>query len=204
MLEKLNAQSTAVKLVVALVIVGVLIGGIWYGVISTMQDDNKKLVTQLEAKKKENADLRAFESRVNELERQIASLKQQMELQKRIVPDEKDADKFIIMLQETAANSGINLRRLAAKNMVSKEYYSEVPFDMEIDGPYYGVMQFFDKLATQTRIVNVEGLAMKGLGKGGTKYPVAPTDSVTVNAVAKTFFSRDMAAAAPPPAPGKK
>lgn len=204
MLEKLNAQSTAIKLVIGLVIAVAIAGGGWYFVVSSIEDQNKKDAVTLEAKKKENADLRAFESKVNDLERQIASLKQQMELQKRIVPDEKEADKFIIMLQETAANSGINLRRLAAKNMVSKEYYSEIPFDMEIDGPYYGVMQFFDKLSSQTRIVNVEGLAMKGLGKGGSRYPVAPTDSVTVNAVAKTFFSRDMAAANAPPTPGKK
>jgi type IV pilus assembly protein PilO len=203
MLEKLNAQSTAVKLVTGLVIALVIAGAGWYFVVSPIDDQNKKDTVTLEAKKKENADLRNFETKVNELERQIASLKQQMELQKRIVPDEKEADKFIIMLQETAANSGINLRRLTAKNMVSKEYYSEVPFDMEIDGPYYGVMQFFDKLSGQTRIVNVEGLSMKTLSKG-SKYAVAPTDSVTVNATAKTFFSRETAAAAPATTPGKK
>jgi type IV pilus assembly protein PilO len=203
MLDKLNAQSTPVKAVITIVLAAIIVGGAWYGYTSSIEDQNKKDAVVLDAKKKENADLRSFETKVSELERQIASLKQQMELQKRIVPDEKEADKFIIMLQETAANSGINLRRLSAKSMVNKEYYSEVPFDMEIDGPYYGVMQFFDKLSGQTRIVNVEALSMKGLSKG-SKYPVAPTDSVSVNAVAKTFFSRDAASAAPAPTPVKK
>jgi hypothetical protein len=62
-------------------------------------------------------------------------------------------------------------------------------------------VNFFEKLGGQTRIVNVSDLAMKTTAKSA-KYPVGPNDSVTIAAVAKTFYSRE--AAAQPAAPATK
>lgn len=207
MLEKLNSQSTAVKAVIALAIAGILVATAWFAYpgVGAMIEANKQSAEQLEKKNKENADLRQFESKLNDLDRQIVMLKQQMELQKRIVPDEKDADKFILLLQETASNAGINLRKLEAKAVATKEFYSEVPFGIEIDGPYYNVLNFFERLAGQTRIVNVDGLNMKSLSKS-QKFTYGPNDSVEVAATAKTFFSREnqaTPAGAPAAAPKK-
>ncbi|MBI2683063.1 MAG: type 4a pilus biogenesis protein PilO [Acidobacteriales bacterium] len=203
MLERLNAQSTMVKLLVMLVIAG-LIGGLgYYFVVMGMIDANKLTAETLDKKEKENAELRQFVTRLSDLDRQITLLKAQMEAQKQVVPDEKNADTFIIMLQEQAANSGINIRRLEARPVANREYYTEVPFGLTLDGPYYGVMTFFDKLSGQTRIVNVSDLTMKSLAnKAGvvtSQFPVGPNDSVSVTATAKTFFSRE-ATATPAPA----
>lgn len=207
MLEKMNALSTPVKAVIMLVIAGVLVAGAWYAYpgIGAMKEQNVQDTDRLDKMVKSNNELRQFETKLNDLDRQIAMLKQQMELQKRIVPDDKDADKFIIMLQETASSAGINLRKLEAKPIATKEFYTEVPFGIEVDGPYYGVLNFFERLAGQTRIVNVDGLGMKSLAKS-TKFTYGPNDSVEVVATAKTFFSREAppAGAAPAPTPAKK
>ena len=47
-----------------------------------------------------------YETKLPDLLAQIESLKQQMEIQKKIVPDEKEADKFIHLMQDTAAGVG--------------------------------------------------------------------------------------------------
>jgi type IV pilus assembly protein PilO len=205
MLEKLNAMSTPIKSAIMLALAAALVAGAWFAYpgVGAMKEQNKQDAVKLEAKNKENADLHQFESKLNDLDRQVVMLKQQMELQKRIVPDDKDADKFIILLQETASTAGINLRKLEAKPVATKEFYAEVPFAIEIDGPYYNVLSFFEKLAGQTRIVNVDGLAMKSLAKN-TKFQYAPNDSVEVAATAKTFFSREAQPAAAAPAAPKK
>jgi type IV pilus assembly protein PilO len=205
MLEKLNAQSTAIKAVIMLAIAGALVAGAWFAWpgVGAQIEANKIATEQLAKKNKENADLKVFESKLGDLDRQIVMLKQQMELQKRIVPEDKDADKFIVLLQETASSAGINLRKLEAKSVATKEFYSEVPFGIEIDGSFYNVLNFFERLAGQTRIVNVDGLAMKSLAKS-TKFAYGPNDSVEVTATAKTFFSREPAAPTPgAPAPKK-
>jgi type IV pilus assembly protein PilO len=196
MLEKLNAQTTGMKLVMMLVLAAIIGGAGYYLVVMPVLEKNKADAATLAAKQKENDELRAFETKSADLDRQIMALKQQLEIQKKIVPDEKDADKFIILLQETANDSGVSLRSLQSKNTVNREYYTEVPFGIEIDGSYYQVVNYFQRLSSQTRIVNVEGLTMRTVGKGG-RYSYAPTDSVIVTATAKTFFSHEAGAPAP-------
>jgi Tfp pilus assembly protein PilO len=195
MLEKLNNLSTAAKLAVAIVVAGVLVAGAYFGMIGGMYDKNKADKATLTAQLAENDQLRQYESKTIDLDRQISQLKAQMEYQKQIVPDDKNADAFIQLLQEQASASGINLRRLEAKPVANKEYYSEVPFAIDADGPFYGMVNFFEKLGGQTRIVNVSDLSMKSSAKNA-KYPIAPGDSVTIVATAKTFYSREQTAPA--------
>jgi Tfp pilus assembly protein PilO len=203
MLEKLNNLSTAAKLAVAIVLAGVLVAGAYFGMIGSMYDKNKADKATLTAQLAENDQLRQYEPKMIDLDRQIGQLKAQMEYQKQIVPDDKNADAFIQLLQEQASASGINLRRLESKPVANKEYYSEVPFGIEADGPFYGMVNFFEKLGGQTRIVNVSDLSMKSTGKGA-KYPISPSDSVTIVATAKTFYSREQTAPAEAAAPAKK
>jgi type IV pilus assembly protein PilO len=204
MLDKLNSLSAPVKLAIVLVIGGVIVAVAYFGVISGMMDKTKADKATLATKIAENNQLRQYETKMVDLDRQIAQLKAQMEYQKQIVPDEKNADAFIQLLQEQASAAGINLRRLESKPIGNKEYYTEVPFSIEADGPFYGMVNFFEKLGGQTRIVNVSDLSMKTTTKGA-KYPIGPSDSVTIAAVAKTFYSREQAPAEPVPAtPAKK
>jgi len=120
MLEKLNQQSTPIKLVMAVVLAAIFGGAGYYFVVMPMLEKNKADAATLAAKQKENDELRVFETKVADLDRQILALRQQLEIQKKIVPDEKDADKFIILLQDSANDSGIALRSLIAKNIVNR------------------------------------------------------------------------------------
>lgn len=204
MLEKLNQLSTGAKLGVAIVLAAIIAGGGYYGLVMPIMDKNKADAETLKKKKDENQLLQQYVTKLGDMDRQIASLKQQMEFQKKIVPDEKEADKFIILLQDTASSAGVAFRKIEAKSPSTKEFYTEVPYAIELDGPYYGVLSFFDKLATQTRIVNVEGLSMKSLSKTGKQFTYGPTDSVAVTATAKSFFSREQKAGDTAAAPAKK
>jgi len=192
-------------LMIAVIVAGGIVAAAYFspGGGGAMQDKNKADKAALTAQLAENQQLKQFEAKTIDLDRQIGQLKAQMEYQKQIVPDDKNADAFIQLLQEQATASGINLRKLESKPIANKEYYSEVPFGIEADGPFSGMVNFFEKLGGQTRIVNVSDLAMKTTSKSA-KYPVGPNDSVTIAAVAKTFYSREATAQPAAPATATK
>jgi type IV pilus assembly protein PilO len=107
-----------------------------------------------------------------------------------------------------AAKAGVELRRFTAKPVVSKEYYSELPFDMELDGPYYSMLKFFDHVGKLERIVNVSGLLVSNTknpqeAKAKHTYQYLPNESVVATFTATTFFSHDLnpTGAAPGPKP---
>jgi len=198
MLEKLNNLSMNIKLGIMLGLAVLMGGAGYYLMVMPAQADNAKKTEDMQKVEKQNAELRPYKDRLGLLDRDIVELKKQAELYKLIVPDDKNADQFIIQLQEQATNAGIALRKLTALPINNKKYYAELPFGIDIDGPYYQVMNFFDRLARQERYINVDGLKVTAnKGKGGADS--SPDTSITVSCVAKTFFTPP-----PAPAPAKK
>ena len=119
-----------------------------------------------------------------------------MEIEKRIVPDEKEVDGFMRMMDAEAMKSGVELRRYTAQTTSAKEFYTAVPFELELDGPYYSMLNFFDHVAKLERIVNVSNLLVANTKKASeakTKhtYQYAPNESVVATCVATTFFTHD-------------
>ena len=162
----------------------------------------------LTAKLEENAQLEPYVSKLAEIDRQVASLQQQLEIEKRIVPDEKEVDGFMKMLDAEALKSGIELRRYTAQPSAAKEFYTEVPFEVELDGPYYSMLNFFDHVAKLERIVNVSNLLVANVKKGSDAkakhtYQYAPNESVVATCLATTFFSHDVQPAVLTPAAAK-
>jgi type IV pilus assembly protein PilO len=180
-------------------------GALYFTIFKSQREANAAAQVNLEAKKRENAELEAYRPKLAEIERQLASLKQQLEIERHIVPDEKEVDGFMKMMDAEAMKAGIELRRYTSKPLASKDFYTELPFEMELDGPYYSMLNFFDRVGKLERIVNVSGLLVATTkkptdAKAKHTYQYAPNESVVATCTATTFFSHDMAppaAAAP-------
>jgi type IV pilus assembly protein PilO len=193
--------QAAVIIVVAACLTVVLIfvpGG-----YKSIADQNKTDATTLAGKRAEIAQLQPFQGKLAELNSSIDGLKQQLDLQKRIVPEEKEVESFIKVMQAEASHSNIEIRRYTANAVATKEYYSEAPFSIEIDGPYYAVLDFFQRVGKMERIINISNLAMASVSKpSGAKvkrtYRYEPNESVVASCVATTFYSH-----ASTPAPAK-
>jgi type IV pilus assembly protein PilO len=198
---------------------GIVIGGavlitagMHYTVFKSQREQNTAAQQKLEAKVKENAELESYRPKLAEIERQLASLKQQLDIERRIVPDEKEVDGFMRMLDAEASKAGIEIRRYTAQPVSQKEFYSEVPFEMELDGPYYSMLNFFDRVGKLERIVNVSSLMVSTTrkpsdAKAKKTYQYAPNESIVATCKATTFFSHDMdpaGAATPGPAAVKR
>lgn len=181
--------------------------GLYFGVFKSIADQNESDAKSLAGKQAEIAQLQPYQNKLAELNRSIDALKQQLELQKRIVPDEKEVEGFVKMMQGEAQKSNVEIRRYLANPIVNKEFYSEAPFVIELDGPYYAVLDFFQRVGKMERIINVSNLSMASVTKtGGAKlkrtYKYEANETVVLSCTATTFFSRE--GSAPPPPAAKK
>jgi type IV pilus assembly protein PilO len=181
----------------------VLAGGVlvtvalYFTVFKTQTDKNAAAEHAVQDKVRENNELESYRPKLKDMERQLANLKQQLDIERRIVPDEKQVDGFIETMDGEAQKAGVELRRYTAKPVSTKEYYSELPFDMELDGPYYSMLNFFDRVGKLERIVNISGLLVANTknpasAKAKHTYQYAPNESVVATFTATTFFSHDL------------
>ncbi len=88
---------------------------LYFTVFKSQREANATAQQNLEAKLHENAELEAYRPKLAEIERQLASLKQQLEIERRIVPDEKEVDGFMKMMDAEAMKAGVELRRYTAQ-----------------------------------------------------------------------------------------
>lgn len=159
----------------------------------------------------QNQPLRQYRQKLNQLVIENKQLEAQLEIRKLIVPSEKEVDNFVRQVQAEALSSGIVVRRFTAKTVSQQEFYIEVPFELEMDGPFYEVLQFYDRLGKIERIINVSELKMGSIEArksiGQKTYTYTPNESVVAICNVTTFFSREgvepaAAAAGTPARPG--
>jgi len=203
-MAKIDEISIVAKLGIMILVAGLGVAGAYYGLLNPKIDSNKQLQAQVKTRQDENKRLGEFETKLPLLKQQLAELQQQLANQRLVVPDEKEADKFIKLLHDTGASAGIEIRRYAAQPTVNREYYSEVPFTIDIDGPYFSVLNFFERIAKMERIVNINSLQMSstkatGPSKVKTTYTYAPGESVVASCNAVTFYNHEPPAAAAAP-----
>src|SRR5215472_15027407 len=104
---------------------------LYFTLFKSQSEKNAAAQHALEDKIRENNELESYRPKLKQIEQQLTELKQQLEIEQRIVPDEKQVDGFMTMIDGEAQKAGVELRRYTAKPVNTKEFYSELPFDIE-------------------------------------------------------------------------
>ncbi|HXE76140.1 MAG TPA: type 4a pilus biogenesis protein PilO [Candidatus Xenobia bacterium] len=195
-----------VQLVIGLVVAfAVVVTGWFYGPLADKKLEVENLQAQVQELQSVVAKLDDATKRHAELQTRIKAAEEQLERTKEVVPQEKQTDQFILMVQSSARTGGITLRRLTAKGTVYKDFYAEMPFEVELDGPYFSLVNFFRQLGQSSRIINAGGLKLDGVDPTKrTQREMAPGTTVAGTCVVTTFFTPSQAelAAAAPARPG--
>src|SRR5712692_11667445 len=191
----------AAAIAVVLVLVGVYLP---FSPVAQESDEVHKAVQQRTQLTQEVTQLQVYKQRYSELKQQMDALSKQLDTLKTIVPDEKEADEFIRLLQGAARASSVTIRRLTSPAIVPKEYHYEMPFEVQADGPYFNILDFFGRLGRLSRIINVGDITFDDPDKPkGTKYPTRPGTTVSGIFTATTFFTKPADTGATPSAGAK-
>jgi type IV pilus assembly protein PilO len=176
-----------VGLAVVLIVAGLYIPGL---PLANVRDQLESAQAELKPLETEVESLRVYKQRRAELQTEMDALQKQLATLQTIVPEDKQTDEFILMVQRAALSSGVSIRTLTARPVAQKPYYFEMPFDVEADGPYYSVLDFFSKLGRLSRIINVGDLKLSAIGTNrNSKFRVVPGTSVTGTFTVTTFFT---------------
>jgi len=194
-------QPWFVQALLYVFLAGGLIVAAWYIPYSPLSTERAKLeqlkserdklqgeVTRLEVVKRRHAE---FQTEMKALERQLETLKA-------IVPEEKEVDELMRMIQQSAIASNVAVRRLTAKPVVPREFHAELPFEVEVDGRYFAIQDFFARLARLSRIINIGDVNFSTItDQRAKKYQAKAGTTVTGTLVVTTFFTKGVE---PPPA----
>jgi len=191
--------QVAILAVVALLLVGVPA----YFYVFPLFEQRSTLDKQVKDLKADNDKNRAIEQQQTEYINQIAQLETQLRTLRLLVPDEPATDQFMRTIFRTASEAGVHVRTFITQPQVTKDYYVEMPFKIHLDGTYWSIVNYFERLSQEQRIIGVTDIQLgTPVGGGMGAYEVPANASVGSNFLVTTYFNRQ-AAPTSNPAPKK-
>src|ERR1700733_15900029 len=115
----------AAALAVVIVLIGVYLP---FSPVAQERNAVDKAVDQRKTLSDEVTQLQVYKQRYGELKQQMDALSKQLDTLKTIVPEDKDVDEFIRLMQGAASASNVQMRRLTSHAHVSKEYNNKIQF----------------------------------------------------------------------------
>lgn len=192
MATNINELPWPLRIVIAIFAGALVYAGGYYWWVQDAKTKNVADQAILDRIRARNNLLRQNEPLLVQVNSQIAALQLQIKQTEKVVPAGKDVSGFITVMQDTANSSGIALRYLKPQAVVERDpYYGEMPFNIQIDGSYFAILSFFDRISKLERIVNMENIRVGSIAKNGAGgYAPGPGATVMVTCVARTFYSR--------------
>jgi len=194
--KSFNDLPAAVQIAI-LVLIPVLLGGaVFYFYVLPLQEKRDSLRKEVDRLTAENKLNQIFELERTQYLNRIAQLEKQLDSLRSIVPEEQATDDFMRMVFEDGRATAVNIRTFVPQALVPKDIYTEMPFSLRLDGTYYELLTFFDRLAHEQRIVSVSGLSLGAPEGGGMgAFKIHPGETVGANCLLTTYFSRVSTAA---------
>ena len=139
---------------------------VFFFYVLPLKEQRDSLRGQVDRLTAENRINQVFELQRKQYLIRIAELEKQLESLRSIVPEEQATDDFMKTVFEDGRAAEVNIRTFIPQALAPKDIYTEVPFNLRLDGTYYGLLAFFERLAHEQRIVSVSGLSL-GAPEGG-------------------------------------
>jgi type IV pilus assembly protein PilO len=200
--KRFNDLPVPVQIAVFVLAALILGGAIFYFYDLPLKETRDNLRIQVETLTAENKRNQSFERERTEYLKRIAQLEKQLEALRSIVPEEQATDDFLRMVFADGRAADVNIRTFIPQALAPKDIYTEMPFNLRLDGTFYGLLGFFDRLAHEQRIVSVSGLSLGSPQGGGMgTFKIRPDETVGASCQLITYFSGASTAA---PATAKK
>lgn len=184
-IDTLLRQKPSIKVLALIVILGAIIGLYWQFLYRPVQAEIAVIEPELNKLK---AELAAKKEIVKEKERYIAELEQtraKLYIALKQLPDKSEIPTLLENVSSLGTAAGLQFKLFKPMPEVSKNFYAEIPVDIQVDGKYRDVVSFFDNVSKMPRIVNIVNIIMDKSKKdpsGGTMV------STSCNAVTYKFI----------------
>lgn len=162
------------------VFAGLVFGGYWflikdqYADLDRVAAEEEKLKQQYEQKAFKVANLDAYRSQMEEMEKTFGALLKQL-------PVDTEVPGLLEDITNTGLGSGLEIKSIKLKPEIAKEFYVELPIDISVTGGYHDIASFVSGVAGLPRIVTLHDF--KIAAEKGKK----DSDLLTMSIAAKTY-----------------
>jgi type IV pilus assembly protein PilO len=140
-----------------------LVGGYWYFFYSAVNEELSGLQESIEGPKGLRAQIAQREGIAKNLDKFMTEVqKLDVELKKALdeLPDKREIYQLLSRVSDKARSTGLEIRLFKPQQEQKKDFYAEVPVEIEVAGTYHQLATFFDEVGRLERIVNLDQISV--------------------------------------------
>ena len=157
-LEQLAKVPKAIRLTVVGVLLAGIVGGYWHASYQPAQARRAELVAESRALQRTLNNARSVANNLPAFEAEVAELERDLDLALRQLPNRKQFEDLLQDISTAGKKVGVAIKSIDRSKEVDRDFYAEVPFNLELEGTYHDLARFFEMVAALPRIVNVGAL----------------------------------------------
>lgn len=199
-IEALKDKPWYYGLAAGLGLVLVLFLLVWWRLYGPMRERIAAQDAQLAELQVKIQEGRAARQRLPQFREEVRRLELELDKLLRILPVRLNTEDVLRRLRALAEQGDLDILRVTPGNLSDRDFYSEWPINVQLQGTYHNLASFFDRIGRFSRIFNIDNLSINAVDpnrSGG--------HSIGATFVAKTFVYREEeeepAAATPAAAP---
>ncbi len=148
--------------------------------LADLEEKRASLNTQIMTERRLAKNLTRYQGEVKDLEVKLRYALQEL-------PDKKEISDLLSSISGLARDAGLEVHLFRPIPEVTRDFYSEVPVAVSVEGTFHQVATFFDEVGRLPRIVNINEIAVRNpsVGKDFVR--------VTADCTATTFRYLDEA-----------
>jgi type IV pilus assembly protein PilO len=178
---KLEDKKWYYALAYGLIIGALVAGAVHYAWFRPLNAQIASKRTQLEGLQQEIQKGRAAERKLAQFREEVRRLEIELAKLLQVLPSKRNTEELIKRIETLTRQGDFTLKKFTPQDFIPKEFYSEWPIDIALDGTYHNLALFFDRMSRFSRIINVENLKIIELSG-------VPQKSISATFVAKTFI----------------
>jgi type IV pilus assembly protein PilO len=120
----------------------------------------KTLKTKLDKVEKELRLAKARARNLEKLKEELAKAQEDLQFALRLLPTTSEIPNLLKSITKLGNDSNLEFLLFSPEKEITREYFIEIPVDIEVKGSYHDVALFFDKVSKLDRIVNVIDVSM--------------------------------------------
>lgn len=157
-IERLSKVPKTIRLAV---VTGFLIAislAYWQLLFQPIQTERNELVAKAQELQRNLNNARAVASNIPAVESEIDGMERDLELALKQLPNRKQFEDLLRDISTAGKKVGVAIKSIDRDKEVPRDFYAEVPFQLEIEGSYHDLARFFEMVASLPRIVNIGSL----------------------------------------------
>jgi type IV pilus assembly protein PilO len=160
-LEQLAKIPKPIRLAVVSTLLVAIGACYWFLSYQPAQEVSQALVARSQELQRSLNNVRSIANNVAGFEAEVAGLERDLDVALKQLPNRKQFEDLLQDISTAGKKVGVMIKSIDRKDETRRDFYAEVPFQIELEGSYHDLARFFEMVSSLPRIVNMGTLDLK-------------------------------------------